>query len=189
MIDECSKSMEHWWNDTDRRKNLYHCHFVRHKSCNDRPGIQTGPPRQEATTTEAYKTETVAQTFKTVLPPWPPYALTPKWAWVDSWPPSARYCCVLPMDCAAHWSFTQAAEHFASLDYGSLKCRYLAFSWTEPLAVKVTKPPTHYIEIRRDQLHFTEQNSLDTTVNMLIELYWHDVYIYWLCEMIEVSPI
>jgi len=89
---------------------------------------------------------------------------TPKWACVDSWPPSARYCCVLPVDWAAHWSFTQAAEHFASLDYGSLKCCYLALSWTEPPSSWLNKPPTHSIEIRRDhtswsKIHLTLQSA------------------------------
>jgi len=145
--------------------------FFRHKYRNDRPRIQTGPHRQEATTTEAYKTVAVAQTFKAMLPPWPPIA---------------RYCCVLPVDWAAHWSFTQAAEHFASLDYRILKCCYLAFSWTETPSRRLNKPPTHSIEMRRDQLHFMEQNSLDITVNMLIELHWHSAYIYRPSEMFKV---
>jgi hypothetical protein len=46
--------MEHRWNETDRgkpkysRKNLSQCHFVRHKSHMDLPGIETVPPRWEA---------------------------------------------------------------------------------------------------------------------------------------------
>jgi hypothetical protein len=44
-------SMEHWWNDNDRgkqeyaKKNLYHCHFVRHIYHKDSPGIEPDPLR------------------------------------------------------------------------------------------------------------------------------------------------
>jgi hypothetical protein len=47
--------MKHRWNEADRGKpkysggkNLSQCHFVHHKSPMDWPGIETGPPRWEA---------------------------------------------------------------------------------------------------------------------------------------------
>jgi hypothetical protein len=46
--------MEQRWNEIDRgkpkysEKKLSQCHFVHHKSHMDRPGIEPGPPRLEA---------------------------------------------------------------------------------------------------------------------------------------------
>jgi hypothetical protein len=46
--------MEHWWDEIDRgkpkysEKNLSQCHFVRHKSHTDGPGIEPGPPWWDA---------------------------------------------------------------------------------------------------------------------------------------------
>lgn len=43
-------SMEHWWNDTDKReleyaeKNLSKCHFVRHKTQTNWPMVEHKPP-------------------------------------------------------------------------------------------------------------------------------------------------
>jgi hypothetical protein len=50
MMYECGESR---WNDIDRgkpknsEKNLFHCHFVDHKSHMDSSGRELGPPRLE----------------------------------------------------------------------------------------------------------------------------------------------
>lgn len=44
-------SMDHWWNEADKRKQNYwekhlsQCHFVHHRSHIGCPGIEPGPPR------------------------------------------------------------------------------------------------------------------------------------------------
>jgi hypothetical protein len=59
--------MEHWWNDTDRRKpkywerNLSHCHSV-HQKCHTKwPWIEPGLPRLKPVTSSSYLTESTVQ--------------------------------------------------------------------------------------------------------------------------------